>query len=83
MSYPQAALGAAVEIPTLEEPHTLKVPAGVQPGDTLVVDGAGIPRLDGRGRGDLIAVVQVDVPRELSPRARELLEELRSTFDEE
>jgi molecular chaperone DnaJ len=83
LSYPQAALGAAVEIPTLDDPHTLKIPAGVQPGETLVVDGAGVPRLDGRGRGDLIVAVQVDVPRELSPRARELLEELAATFGDE
>ncbi len=82
LSYPQAALGAAVEIPTLEETHSLKIPAGIQPGETVVVNGAGVPRLDGRGRGDLIAVVQVDVPKELSPRARELLEELATTFDE-
>jgi molecular chaperone DnaJ len=83
LSYPQAALGAAVAIPTLEEPRTLKVPAGTQPGETLILDGAGIPRLDGRGRGDLITVVQVDVPKELSARAQELLEDLAATFEKD
>ena len=82
LSFPQAALGAEVEVPTLEgSPEPLRVPAGVQPGDTLVVRGLGVPRLDGRGRGDLIAVVQVIVPKKLSSRARELLEELATTFD--
>jgi molecular chaperone DnaJ len=80
LSYPQAALGAAVAVPTLEEPTDLQVPAGTQPGDTMVIKGAGVPRLDGRGRGDLITVIQVDVPKELSERARELLEELAETF---
>lgn len=83
VSFPQAALGAEVDVPTLEEkPQRIRVPAGVQPGDTLLVEGLGIPRLDGRGRGDLIAQVQVDVPKELSDRARELLEELQGTFEE-
>lgn len=79
ISYPQAVLGARVDVPLLDpdEPTTtLDVPAGIQPGETLVVRGAGIPRLDRQGRGDLIAVVQVEVPKALSPRARELLEQL-------
>lgn len=84
VSFPQAALGAEVEIPTIDdEPEKIRVPAGVQPGDTLVVRGLGVPRLDGRGRGDLVALVQVDVPKELSERARTLLEELQTTFDGE
>lgn len=84
LSFPQAALGAKVEVPSLrsdEEPTELRVPAGVQPGETLVIRGAGVPRLDGRGRGDLVCVVQVDVPKELSPRAQELIEELAKTFE--
>jgi len=83
VSFPQAALGAKVEVPSLKsgEPSTpLKVPAGVQPGETLVIRGQGVPRLDGRGRGDLVCVVHVDVPKELSPKARELIEELAKTM---
>ncbi len=76
VSFPQAALGADVEVPTLDSTETVRIPAGVQPGDTMVVEGAGIPRLDGHGRGDLIAVIQVDVPKKLSRRARKLLQEL-------
>ncbi len=83
LSFPQAALGAKVEVPALEPGAAstpLKVPAGVQPGETLVIRGEGVPRLDGRGRGDLVCLVHVDVPKELSPRARELIEELAKTM---
>ncbi len=82
VSFPQAALGAEISVPTLEgEGEVVRVPAGVQPGDQLVVGGRGVPRLPpARGRGDLIAVVQVDVPKELTPRAKELLEELAEAF---
>ncbi len=83
LSFPQAALGALLDVPSLktgDDAISLRVPAGVQPGEHLVVSGAGVPRLDGRGRGDLVCIVQVDVPKELSPRARELIEELGQTF---
>lgn len=82
LSFPQAALGGEVTVPTLSsEPSKVKVPAGVQPGDRLVVRKEGVPRLDGRGRGDLVAVVQIDVPQKLSNKARQLLLELQSTFE--
>ena len=81
VSYPQAALGARVEVPTLEGTEEIKIPAGIQPGDTMVVEEAGIPRLDGRGRGDLVAVIQVDVPKKLSRRAKKLLQELDDTLE--
>ena len=84
VSFPQAAVGANVSVPLLdpEEPaETVSVPAGTQPGDTLTVRGKGVPRLDGRGRGDLLCVVQVDVPKELSDKARALIEELAATFE--
>jgi molecular chaperone DnaJ len=86
VTYPQAALGAKVEVPALEEDknatETVKIRAGVQPGETLVVRGAGVPRLNGRGRGDLICVVEVEVPKRLSREQKRLLKELDSTFDE-
>jgi molecular chaperone DnaJ len=77
--YPTAVLGGEVEVPVLDpEPKTtpLRIPAGTQSGEQLVVKGGGVPRLDGRGRGDLVVVLEVDVPTEISPRARELLGEL-------
>ncbi|MBK8216995.1 MAG: molecular chaperone DnaJ [Myxococcales bacterium] len=79
----QAALGATVEVENVAEPGAevspkvpLEVPPGTQPGSVITLKGHGIPRLDGRGRGSLVVVVQVDVPTALSPRAKELLEQL-------
>ena len=86
VTYPQAALGAKVDIPALEEDEdaiqTIKVPSGTQAGETLRVRGAGVPRLHGRGRGDLICVVEVEVPKRLSREQKRLLKELDRSFDE-
>jgi molecular chaperone DnaJ len=81
VSFADAALGATIEVPVLSperEDATLSVtvPSGTQPGAVITMKGQGIPRLDGRGRGSLVVVVQVDVPKALSGRARELLAEL-------
>lgn len=77
VTFPQAALGAELRIPTLEGGETkVKVPAGTQSGETVVVSGAGIQRLQARGKGDLVVVVVVDVPKKLSSKAKKLLSEL-------
>ncbi|MDH3623918.1 MAG: molecular chaperone DnaJ [Myxococcales bacterium] len=85
VTYPQVALGAKIEVPLLDEDEdattTLKVPAGTQPGETLVIRGAGVPRLNGRGRGNLICVVDVAVPRKLSREQKRLLKDLDESFD--
>jgi molecular chaperone DnaJ len=83
VSFTQAALGATVKVPTLEGETEVKVPAGIQPGDQVKVRGQGIPRLDGRGRGDLICIAQVEVPKKLSAKAKQLLLELQQTFESE
>lgn len=76
--FPVAALGGEVLIPTLDgEATKAKIPPGTQPGQTILIDGFGVPRLDGRGRGKLVAVVQIEVPSKLSSRAKSLLKELR------
>ena len=72
VTFSEAALGADVEVPTLEEPVTVRVPAGTASGRTLRVRGRGVPRTS--GAGDLLVTVQVDVPRELSDEAREAVE---------
>ena len=86
VTYPQAALGAKIDVPVLDEDEdattTLKVPRGTQPGETLVIRGAGVPRLSGRGRGDLICVMEVSVPKKLSREQKRLLRDLDETFDE-
>jgi curved DNA-binding protein len=71
----EAALGAEVEVPTLDGPVLLTVPAGSRSGRKLRVRGRGLSTGRG-GRGDLYAIVGVDVPASLGPRERELFEEL-------
>jgi len=77
VSFAEAALGgtAGLELPD-ESAVTVDVPAGTQPGEVITLKGKGMPRIDGRGRGALQVVVQVDVPRSLSSRAKDLLREL-------
>jgi len=85
VTYPQAALGAKVEVPALEEEEdstqTVKIPAGTQNGQTVVVRGGGVPRLNGRGRGNLVCVVEIEVPKKLSRQQKRLLKDLDATFE--
>lgn len=74
VTFPEAALGAQVEVPTLDGRVKLTVPAGSPDGRSLRIGGQGAPRLKGGGRGDLIATIRLDVPRELSPKQRDALE---------
>ncbi len=76
ISYVQAALGTELSIETLEETVQVDIAAGTQPNDEIVVKGAGVPVLDGSGRGDLIVTVKVEIPRKAKGRERELLEAL-------
>ena len=80
VSYPEAALGANVKVPTLNGPVTLKVPAGTPSGKTFRVKGKGAPKRG--GHGDLLVTVNVDVPKKLSKREKELLAELRDAETE-
>jgi molecular chaperone DnaJ len=80
VTYPEAALGAQIKVPTLNGPVTLKVPAGTQSGKTFRIKGKGAPKRS--GRGDLLATVRVDVPEKLSREEKKLLEELRDTAKE-
>lgn len=75
VTFAEAALGARVEVPTLDGRVKLKVPAGSADGRQLRIAGKGAPRLKGEGRGDLIATLHVDVPRELSDEQKGALEE--------
>jgi molecular chaperone DnaJ len=81
LPFTDAALGTQLRVPALEPDDEnaqlgFDVPAGTQSGAVFSMKAHGIPRLDGRGRGALVIVVQVEVPTALSPRARELLEQL-------
>ncbi|MGB9105503.1 MAG: molecular chaperone DnaJ [Terriglobales bacterium] len=79
VSFAQAALGAELEIPTLEGPEKLKVPEGTQSGAVFKIRNRGVPVLNGRGKGDLYVEVKVHTPAKLSKRQRELLEEFAMT----
>ncbi len=76
VTFPQAALGATVRVPTVEGEEEVEVPAGAQSGHEIRLRGKGVPRLRGAGRGDLHVIVNVIVPTKLSKRERELLREL-------
>ena len=83
VSSAQAALGATVEVPTIEGPDDLEIPAGTQPHDALTLRGRGMPSLRGRRHGDLRVVINVVTPRNLKPEQRELLERFAETLTPE
>ncbi len=83
VSFVGAALGTEVEVPTLDGPTLVKVEAGTQPGATLKLRGEGMPRIRGRGRGDLKVLVDVMVPTRLTGEQRELLERFEEASGEE
>ncbi len=83
VTYAEAALGAAVEIPTPSGPVSLKVPSGTESGKLLRVKGRGAPHLKGSGRGDLLARVKVTVPKKLSKAEKEALEGYRKVSNED
>jgi molecular chaperone DnaJ len=75
ITFPQAALGAQVEVPSLEGTLMMNVAAGTQSGTTLRMRGHGMPNVRGGQRGDHIVTVHVVVPSKVNKRQRELLEE--------
>jgi molecular chaperone DnaJ len=80
ISFIQAALGAEITIPVLsdkegEHEHKVTVDAGTQPNSQVVLRGMGVPRIDGGGRGDLVVLLELETPKKLSKKQRQLLEE--------
>jgi molecular chaperone DnaJ len=81
IAFSQAALGATIEVPTLDGAKVkVEVPAGSQPGDTVRVRGQGVPHLGERGRGDLHVSLRVVVPNRLTSEQRKLVEQLAKTL---
>lgn len=78
VSFAQAALGAEIEIPTLDGKVTIKIPAGTQPGAAFRVKGKGVKNLQGYGHGDLHVRIQVQVPTHLNTEQKAKLREFEA-----
>ncbi len=78
VTFSEAALGAVIDLPTLDGPVKMRVPEGTQPGRVFRIRGRGIPQASGKTapRGDHLVHIQVEIPTELTPRQRQLIEEL-------
>jgi molecular chaperone DnaJ len=74
-----AVLGTSIDVPTLDGPASVKVPAGTQPDTILRLHGKGLPRFGGGARGDLYVRLEVHIPERLSDRQRRLFEQIRTT----
>lgn len=80
ITFTTAALGGEIELPGIDgERHSVPIPAGIQSGKQLRRRGAGMPVLQGRGRGDLVMEISVETPTKLTARQKELLRELQDT----
>ena len=82
ITFAQAALGAEVEIPTLDGKMKVDIKEGTQPGDVMRVRGKGIPFLRGRGTGDLLLKIVVEVPKSLTKEQKKLLQDFDSSTGE-
>lgn len=81
VTFAEAALGATIEVPALNGPLQIRVPAGTQSGQKIRLSGRGAPKTKG-GAGDQYVTIKVTVPKELSERERELIQELASLRSE-
>ncbi len=81
VSFPKAALGTEAQVPTLDGGVVMKIPPGTQSGSVLRLRGKGMPELRGKGVGDELVSVKVEVPARLSDRQRQLIEELQKTLE--
>ncbi len=80
VSFPTVALGGKVDVPTPEGTVSLTIPAGSEDGKLLRIKGRGAPRLQGSGKGDVLARVRIEVPKRVNKKERQLLEELQKAI---
>jgi molecular chaperone DnaJ len=73
VSFPQLTLGDRVNVPTLDGEGEIEIPPGTQPNETIPLPGRGMPRLEGKGRGAVIAHLKLVVPTSLSPEEEQAL----------
>jgi molecular chaperone DnaJ len=83
ITFPEAAIGAEIEVPTLAGKVKMKIPTGTQSGSVFRLRGKGAPDLRGYGKGDQLVRITVEVPRKLTARQRELLEEFARDMKKE
>jgi len=76
--YSGICLGTSIEVPTLDTPKRVKVPAGMQPGQKIRLRGYGVAASGKRPAGDLYAIIEVVVPNNLTPEQKKLLEQLKA-----
>lgn len=81
LTYSQAALGSRITVPTVEGSTWVDIPAGIQSGEVIRIEGEGLPVLNGRGQGDLLVRIAVWVPTKLSSEQERLIRKLRRVED--
>jgi molecular chaperone DnaJ len=79
VSFPEAALGAPIEIPTLDGKVKIKLEPGTQPGKLLRLKGKGLPEVNSYGRGDLLVHVNVWVPKSMTKEEKKTIEKLNES----
>ena len=82
LNFIQAALGAEIEVPTLDGAVSLTIPEGTQTGSVFRLRGKGVPSLRGGGRGDQFVTLELETPKNLNGRQKELMRELADSFGE-
>jgi molecular chaperone DnaJ len=83
VNFTTLAIGGEIQVPTLDGAEHVKVPEGTQTGTTLRLRGKGMPDVGGRGKGDLLATVQVQTPKKLTKEQRQLIEQLAKALPKE
>ena len=82
LTFTQAALGAELDVPTLDKPIKHKFPEGTQPGQMFTIKGQGVQHLRGGGRGDLYITAVVEIPKKLTEKQKDLLRQFEGTASE-